>query len=42
MLNLDQLLEGCSSPMWAQRVLARGPFPDVEALLQHADRVLAE
>jgi urate oxidase len=42
MLGLDRLLEVCSSPIWAQRVLAGGPFSDVEALLQHADRVLAE
>jgi 2-oxo-4-hydroxy-4-carboxy-5-ureidoimidazoline decarboxylase len=42
MLGLGRLLEVCSSPIWAQRVLAGGPFPDVEALLQHADRVLAE
>jgi 2-oxo-4-hydroxy-4-carboxy-5-ureidoimidazoline decarboxylase len=42
MLGLDQLLEVCSSPMWAQRVLAGGPFHDVDALLRHADRVLAE
>jgi 2-oxo-4-hydroxy-4-carboxy-5-ureidoimidazoline decarboxylase len=41
MLGLARLLEVCSSPLWAQRVLAAGPFRDVEALLQHADRVLA-
>ncbi|HJT94977.1 MAG TPA: 2-oxo-4-hydroxy-4-carboxy-5-ureidoimidazoline decarboxylase [Mycobacterium sp.] len=42
MLGLDQLLEVCASPMWAQQVLAGGPFCDVGALLDHADRVLAE
>jgi 2-oxo-4-hydroxy-4-carboxy-5-ureidoimidazoline decarboxylase len=41
MLSLDQLLEVCSSPLWAQRVLTGGPFRDAEALLGHADRVLA-
>lgn len=42
MFGLDRLLDVCSSPMWAQRVLASGPFPDVEALLAHADQVLAD
>jgi 2-oxo-4-hydroxy-4-carboxy-5-ureidoimidazoline decarboxylase len=42
MLGLDRLLEVCSSTVWAQRVLAGGPFHDVDALLDHADRVLAE
>ena len=32
----------CSSPIWARRVLAGGPFRDVTALLDRADRVLAE
>jgi 2-oxo-4-hydroxy-4-carboxy-5-ureidoimidazoline decarboxylase len=32
----------CSSTIWARRVLAGGPFPDVDALLDRADRVLAE
>ena len=32
----------CSSPLWARRVLAGGPFADVNALLDRADRVLAE
>lgn len=42
MLGLDRLLEVCSSPLWAQPVAAGGPFHDVDALLDHADRVLAE
>lgn len=42
MLGLDRLLEVCASPMWAQQVLAGGPFRDVDALLDHADRALAE
>jgi 2-oxo-4-hydroxy-4-carboxy-5-ureidoimidazoline decarboxylase len=42
MLGLDQLLDVCASPLWAQRVLTGGPFHDVDALLDHADRVLAE
>jgi len=32
----------CSSTIWARRVLAGGPFPDAAALLDRADRVLAE
>ncbi|TPG34555.1 2-oxo-4-hydroxy-4-carboxy-5-ureidoimidazoline decarboxylase [Mycolicibacterium hodleri] len=32
----------CSSTIWARRVLAGGPFRDVDALLDRADRVLAE
>lgn len=32
----------CSSTIWARRVLASGPFPDTAALLDRADRVLAE
>jgi 2-oxo-4-hydroxy-4-carboxy-5-ureidoimidazoline decarboxylase len=32
----------CSSPIWARRVPAAAPFPTVEALLDRADRVLAE
>ncbi|WP_237571635.1 2-oxo-4-hydroxy-4-carboxy-5-ureidoimidazoline decarboxylase [Mycolicibacterium lacusdiani] len=32
----------CSSSIWARRVLAGGPFPDADALLDRADRVLAE
>ncbi len=39
---MHALFEVCSSPIWARRVLAGGPFPDVEALLDRADRVLAE
>jgi 2-oxo-4-hydroxy-4-carboxy-5-ureidoimidazoline decarboxylase len=42
MLGLDELLDVCASPMWAQQVLAAGPFRDAGALLDHADRVLAE
>jgi 2-oxo-4-hydroxy-4-carboxy-5-ureidoimidazoline decarboxylase len=32
----------CSSTVWAGRVLAGAPFPDVDALLDRADLVLAE
>ena len=32
----------CSSTIWARRVLAGAPFSDVDALLDRADRVLAE
>lgn len=32
----------CASTIWAQRLLAGGPFRDVDALLNRADRVLAE
>jgi 2-oxo-4-hydroxy-4-carboxy-5-ureidoimidazoline decarboxylase len=32
----------CSSLIWARRVLAGGPFADADALLDRADRVLAE
>jgi 2-oxo-4-hydroxy-4-carboxy-5-ureidoimidazoline decarboxylase len=32
----------CSSTIWARRVLAGTPFRDVDALLDRADRVLAE
>lgn len=40
--RMHALFEVCSSPIWARRVLAGGPFPDAEALLDRADRVLAE
>jgi 2-oxo-4-hydroxy-4-carboxy-5-ureidoimidazoline decarboxylase len=40
-LDRAKLLEVCSSPLWAEQVLAGGPFHDVDALLYHADRVLA-
>jgi 2-oxo-4-hydroxy-4-carboxy-5-ureidoimidazoline decarboxylase len=40
--QLTMLLAVCSSTVWAQRVLACGPFVDVGALLDCADRVLAE
>ncbi|WP_048631862.1 2-oxo-4-hydroxy-4-carboxy-5-ureidoimidazoline decarboxylase [Mycolicibacterium aurum] len=36
------LYDVCSSPIWARRVLAGGPFRDPEALLRRADQVLAE
>lgn len=36
------LFEVCSSTIWARRVLAGGPFEDADALLDRADRVLAE
>jgi 2-oxo-4-hydroxy-4-carboxy-5-ureidoimidazoline decarboxylase len=32
----------CASPIWARRVLAGAPFRHVDALLDRADRVLAE
>jgi 2-oxo-4-hydroxy-4-carboxy-5-ureidoimidazoline decarboxylase len=40
--QMDLLLGACSSTVWARRVLAGGPFRDVGALLERADRVLAE
>lgn len=40
--RMDLLCEVCSSPMWARRVLAGGPFGDADALLDCSDRVLAE
>jgi 2-oxo-4-hydroxy-4-carboxy-5-ureidoimidazoline decarboxylase len=40
--RMHMLFEVCSSPIWARRVLAGGPFRDAEALLDRADRVLAE
>lgn len=36
------LLDVCSSPIWARWVLADGPFRDDDALLDRADRMLAE
>jgi 2-oxo-4-hydroxy-4-carboxy-5-ureidoimidazoline decarboxylase len=32
----------CSSTIWVRRLLAGSPFPDTAALLDRADRVLAE
>jgi 2-oxo-4-hydroxy-4-carboxy-5-ureidoimidazoline decarboxylase len=40
--RMNLLFGVCSSPIWARSVLAGGPFPDVDALLDRADRVLAE
>lgn len=40
--RMHLLFEVCSSPIWARRVLAGGPFRDEDALLDRADRVLAE
>jgi 2-oxo-4-hydroxy-4-carboxy-5-ureidoimidazoline decarboxylase len=40
--RMHALFEVCSSPIWARRVLAGAPFPDTQALLYRADRVLAE
>lgn len=40
--RMHLLYEVCSSPIWARRVLAGGPFRDAEALYDRADRVLAE
>ncbi|MGX9790248.1 2-oxo-4-hydroxy-4-carboxy-5-ureidoimidazoline decarboxylase [Mycobacterium sp. MMS18-G62] len=42
MLGLDRLLDVCSSRMWAQQVLAGGPFRNADDLLAHADSVLAQ
>ncbi len=40
--RMHALFEVCSSTIWARRVLAAAPFPDSQALLDRADRVLAE
>src|SRR6476659_9272296 len=40
--RMHLLFEVCSSPIWARRVLRGGPFRDEDALLDRADRVLAE
>lgn len=40
--RMHLLYEVCSSPIWARRVLAGGPFRDEDALLDRADRVSAE
>ncbi len=40
--RMHLLYEVCSSPLWARRVLAGGPFRTAEALFDRADRVLAE
>jgi 2-oxo-4-hydroxy-4-carboxy-5-ureidoimidazoline decarboxylase len=40
--RMNLLFGACSSTIWARRVLAGGPFRSVEALLDRADRVLAE
>ena len=40
--RMHLLYDVCSSPIWARRVLAGGPFRDPEALLRRADQVLAE
>lgn len=40
--RMHLLFEVCTSPIWARRVLAGGPFRDVDALLDRADRILAE
>jgi 2-oxo-4-hydroxy-4-carboxy-5-ureidoimidazoline decarboxylase len=40
--RMNLLFGVCSSTIWARRVLAGGPFRDVGALLDRADRVLAE
>src|ERR1700709_602096 len=40
--RMNVLLVVYSSTIWARRVLAGGPFRDVAALLDRADRVLAE
>ena len=36
------LYQCCSSCIWARRVAADRPYPSVEALLEHADEVLAD
>lgn len=40
--RMHLLYDVCSSPIWARRVLAGGPFRDPEALFRRADQVLAE
>ena len=40
--QMNLLFGVCSSTIWARRVLVGGPFRDVDALLDRADRVLAE
>jgi 2-oxo-4-hydroxy-4-carboxy-5-ureidoimidazoline decarboxylase len=40
--RMNLLFGVCSSTIWARRVLAGGPFRDVDSLLDRADRVLAE
>jgi 2-oxo-4-hydroxy-4-carboxy-5-ureidoimidazoline decarboxylase len=40
--RMHLLYEVCSSPLWARRVLAGGPFRDADALFDRAERVLAE
>ena len=40
--RMHLLYEVCSSPIWARRVLAGGPFRDADALFDRAERVLAE
>jgi 2-oxo-4-hydroxy-4-carboxy-5-ureidoimidazoline decarboxylase len=40
--QMNLLFGVCSSTIWARRVLTGGPFRDVDALLDRADRVLAE
>jgi hypothetical protein len=40
-LEVQQLLEVCASALWARQVAAGGPYSDVDALLEQADRVLA-
>lgn len=40
--QMQLLFEVCSSTTWARRVLAAAPFPDLVALLDQAEQVLAE
>lgn len=40
--RMHLLFEVCSSTIWARRVLSGAPFRDEDALLNRADRVLAE
>lgn len=40
--RMNVLFGVCSSPIWARRVLTGSPFRSVGALLDRADRVLAE
>lgn len=40
--RMNLLFGVCSSTLWARRVLAGGPFGDVDALLDRAERALAE
>jgi len=40
--RMYELFEVCSSTVWARRILAEGPYHDVEALYDRADQALAD